>query len=367
MLDFKEHLDRVKLPESASKEFFNELAEEEECICGMPLDDERREAIRTRAKHYLGSEDMNLLNVLKAKVAEAVAGQPAAPAAHMDTLLEQLQVAIDREDYAKQEVLRLEQEGARENPDFEDLIKAIENQKHTVKQQRERLSLYDTPDDNPPEKTRYIPKLERDLKTKTKKLAEVANTVALNLKRGFLSLALSRAFQTAQTQLAERVRNEANELIGTLMPNNDIRIDRIDKSLHLAGQRGGSKGETLTVAYAFLSTLFSRSSVKLPFIVDSPAGSTDLSVRREIGRLVPKLADQFIAFTISSEREHFVPALAAAAPEPILYLTLFRKGKPQLEAQARQHAQHTETHDGMCVVGKPFFNQFQLDKEDGDV
>ena len=49
MLELKTSLDRVKLPESAAREFFEELANEDECVCGRPINSEVRRAIQTRA------------------------------------------------------------------------------------------------------------------------------------------------------------------------------------------------------------------------------------------------------------------------------------------------------------------------------
>ena len=77
--------------------------------------------------------------------------------------------------------------------------------------------------------------------------------------------------------------------IEQLMPHNDIRISEIDGCLRLDNQSGGSVGETLSVAYAFLSTLFHRSDQhQLPFVVDSPANPIDLAIRPNIGALVPR-------------------------------------------------------------------------------
>ena len=66
-----------------------------------------------------------------------------------------------------------------------------------------------------------------------------------------------------------------------------------------------SEGQSLAIAYAFLTSLFEQASYRLPFIVDSPAGSLDLRVRREVAELIPVLFEQMIMFVISSEREGF--------------------------------------------------------------
>jgi len=72
MLSLKDGLDRVKLPESAAREFFEELADEAECVCGRGIDEEIRSIIRQRAQQYLGSDDVTLLNAMKSAIADAV-------------------------------------------------------------------------------------------------------------------------------------------------------------------------------------------------------------------------------------------------------------------------------------------------------
>jgi len=151
------------------------------------------------------------------------------------------------------------------------------------------------------------------------------------------------------------------------MPHNGIRIKQIDGCLKLdTGKTGASVGETLGVAYAFLSTLFSRNEFHLPFVVDSPAGPLDRPKRTAVAELIPKLAGQFVAFVISTEHDGFQDALERACPGKIQYLTLFRKGDKKLERSALQEAQVTQTNDGMLVTGQDFFEGFQLEKEGGN-
>jgi len=150
------------------------------------------------------------------------------------------------------------------------------------------------------------------------------------------------------------------------MPDNAIRVKQVDRCLQLMGQEGGSAGETLSVAYAFLATLFNRVEHQLPFVVDSPANPIDLRVRAKVAALIPMLAHQFVAFTISSERQGFTQALESAVTEPIQFLTLFRKGPADLEEHAHSQPEITETLDGLLVQGKEFFSTFHLEEEDNE-
>ncbi|MGW0014421.1 hypothetical protein ACWDVX_32310, partial [Streptomyces tendae] len=162
------------------------------------------------------------------------------------------------------------------------------------------------------------------------------------------------------------VRDDANRRIRELLPNNDITIAEVNRSLKLKDQEAGSMGETLSVAYAFLGTLFDRSDHQLPFVVDSPAGAIDLDVRRRIGELIPKLTSQFITFIISTERPGFVPSLKKACTDEIQFLTIFRKGPrtSKYEDEARQIDGTMESSDGFLVTDEGFFNNFQMESEE---
>src|SRR5205823_6013915 len=101
---------------------------------------------------------------------------------------------------------------------------------------------------------------------------------------------------------------------------------------------------------------------KLPFIVDSPAGPIDRSIRMNAARLFPKLSHQLIAFTISTERDGFLVPLEAAVNKigkAIQYLTMFRKGRADLDASASSEKDFEESEDGLWVSGRDFFENFQ--------
>ncbi|MDE0211700.1 MAG: hypothetical protein OXJ64_17690, partial [Boseongicola sp.] len=137
--------------------------------------------------------------------------------------------------------------------------------------------------------------------------------------------------------------------------------------LQLQQQPRGSAGETLSVGYAFLSTLFNRNRAgqqhDLPFVVDNPANTIDIEVRGRIGELVPKLTRQFVGFIISSERDAFLENLRTASNSDIRYITLFRKGIDHLETRAQGVASCAVTDDGILVTDRQFFDEFQLNAE----
>lgn len=212
----------------------------------------------------------------------------------------------------------------------------------------------------PDDKTLGIRVIRRRIAEAEDRVAEITNTLVLRKKKDTLGRILAESYIKARSNIFSTVKNETNKRIADLLPYNNISVSKIDGCLHLEGQEGGSVGETLSIAYAFLSTLFNRSEHTLPFVVDSPAGPIDLATRPNIGSLVPLLTDQFIAFTISSERDGFVPAVKIACRGDIQYLTLFRDGHYDLGGYP---VNVTKSMDGVCVQDEAFFNDFQMDQE----
>lgn len=356
LMQFKNSLDRVKLPESAAREFFEELAAEKFCVCGREITESIRSEIRQRAAQYLGSDDVSLLNTIKAAVQDAVGTSIDAAANDLTRRLKDLDELIAARDDAKGLLDHLQHEVEQSDPKVmqaKENIEKYETQLNEIELELEKFSngTYD------------LEALEKDIDEARNDLAEITQTLEIRKKCDILKALLEQAAQQARRGIVAAICNEANQRIRDLMPYNNISISDINRSLVLEGQEGGSVGETLSVAYAFLATLFNRSEHELPFVVDSPAGAIDYAVRPRIGELIPNLSKQFIAFTISSERERFVQPLKAAAQGDVQFVTLFRKGPAELEQLAREAGTYVETTDGILVNGESFFAQFQLDEE----
>jgi DNA sulfur modification protein DndD len=374
MHELKTGLDRVKLPESAAREFFEELAEEPECVCGREIDDGVRSVIRTRAQQYLGSDDVALLNAMKSAIADVVGDSRDRPAAELARNTAALSDLVDQLNNARNELDLLQQAAERSDPDVMKAktdIDALQEELARSEKEIERFTGRDEklhPDrirNTDPDRVYSIASVREAVVLLDDEFAEVTHTLTLRDRRDALRSILDVAYQKSRVALAAEIRDEANDNIAKLMPYNNIRIEEIDSCLVLRGQAGGSVGETLSVGYAFLSTLFNRAEQhQLPFVVDSPANPIDFDIRSKIGELVPKLTGQFIAFMISSEREKFLASLKKASAQPIRYLTLFRKGATPHETKAKNCASCVTTSDGYMVMDERFFNDFQLDAEE---
>jgi energy-coupling factor transporter ATP-binding protein EcfA2 len=365
VINFKNNLDRVKLPESAAKEFFEELVAEELCVCGREMDDASRQAVKERAGRYLGSDEVSLLNALKSDVDQYVGNDPS----HLhEGIASNIQELVDETKKRQQRKNELEVATLAVSKDDPVLGKATEQIRELEGQLigvEDDIRKYEDPDDRyKDENTFGIPIIERRLNDAERKLAEITHTIELKEKRDILHGIVASAHEVARGKLIQDVVADSNSRISELMPHNDIRIRSIQHCLNLEGQEGGSVGETLCVAYAFLSTLFAKTRHELPFVVDSPAGAIDLRVREQVAELVPKLSGQFVAFVISTEREGFLDSLERSVDSNVQYITLFRSTVENAGISLDKSDQLIESNDGKTVIGRHFFRGFHVDTEE---
>ncbi|OEK03092.1 hypothetical protein BFP97_16875 [Roseivirga sp. 4D4] len=363
ILDLKESFDRVKLPGLAAKEFFEEIADEDECICGREITDNVRSAIKSRANKYLGSEEVSTLNTMKSEIKDRTSENASLSSGLLHTRLSEVIDSQNAQNSAKLKVDAIKNSVGAKDPriqKIQDQIKTLTSSLTTLEVKYEKYLDKKTKTD----KSWNLEVLAERLEDAKEKLAETTGTIDQKIKKDVLQGILVDAHARAKELLSENVCDQVNDRISELMPHNNIRVNEIENSLKLINKSGGSAGENLTIGYAYLSTLLTNTEHRLPSVVDSPTGAIDLAIRKEIGGLIPKLGDQFICFIISSERNGFVKHLVRRSTEGPYFLTMFRKGNTEIDGEAQKQALLYESVDGMCVVGKEYFDQFHTDDLD---
>ena len=369
MIDLRANLDKVKLPESAAREFFQELADEEFCVCGRPIDSDSRQHILDNSQKYLGSEDIAVLNSIKDNIANFVGSDASSHERRLGSAIESLNKSVALSEELRTEYQDIKQNAVEEDPELKSIEDEIKDYEESVRAIEAKLSRYEENIRGASIKeTTGIKLLEDELKKADAELAEITETVDLRDKTEKLINILARTKELAGKKLSEHICLEANQRIEKLMPSNDIRIDKIEKCLVLQGQGAGSVGETLTVSYAFLSTLFNRSDHNLPFVVDSPAGALDGDVRMEVASIVPLLTKQFIGFILNTERLSFLEPLERSAKNKnVQYSTLFRRGRQGFDKFEKDRANDPlieMSDDGVLVREREFFIKFNPKTEE---
>lgn len=369
LVQLKSHLDKLKLPTSTSRQFFEDLLEEENCICGRPLDDTTRTVIRAGAEEFLDDDEVGVLNTIKGDISVLLADQPSQLTRELDKTLEELNDAVyQTEEVDRQIRLLMDARVQAGGTELEDLRTAAEHGERQLEEIRERIAEIQKPRrGDEASDSSSIKALEYLLEDAENKLAEVTNTLELKRKTGIVEKVLVTATNRARQALGDELLTATNKTIATLLRREPVRLSAIHDHLILAGQTEASVGQTLSVGYAFLSTLFGYSGYQFPFIVDSPAGPLDLGNRPPVARLIPKLCHQFLCFIISSERDRFVEPLEAEATGSVRYLTVFRKSSATADLLLALPAGVLETVDGAVVEGREFFARFDVeDEEEGE-
>lgn len=366
ILNLKDNLDSLKLPSSTSQEFFKELSRANKCVCNRDIDDRASKAILERASQYLGEDEVGVLNSIKSDIANYCDRNTTKSCQELEENLERLRDSIRLRDNINTEI------SATEKQRFEQGDSELESKQQRLKKFEYQLETCEAglreidrpPLSNPSDDTKCLRELKNLIKKAEYDVAEATNTITLKKKTEIVREILTQSRKQAREKLRKFVIDETNQRICQLLTRNPVILEDIQDSLQLKNRKGASEGQTLSVSYAFLATLFNQSTYQLPFIVDSPVISLDLNVRTEVAGLVPSLSEQFLAFTISSERQGFVSTLDRAANQKVKYLTLFRQTSEMEHIwQDLDTSVVTETTDGVLVEGKEFFEQFDLDDE----
>ena len=338
--DLGETLTRARLPKSVSSDFFEEIADDGECICGRPIGEAERATLSQRKEQYLAQDQISAIATMK----ERLNSTAATGTSFLDSC-DMLQTKLEARQANEKAMARLRQEAEergdenmRPLTEREDAIKIA---LATLETEIERLTTADpvkqvayqcTKDNNIP-----LARYYRDERQKT--LDEARESYELSCRRDLLLGQLQRIEQQALEDLREVIRQKTNERLTTLVQLEDLRVSRIAGALELGSKKASSKddvseGQSLSVAYAFLTALLSNAPYDLPFIVDSPVVSLDLDVRKEVSRLIPKLFGQMILFVISSEQAAFAE-------------TFYDREDTQFVTLRQTTNGHVETHYGL--------------------
>lgn len=362
---FKTQLDRVRLPESTSRQFFLELAEEKECVCGRPMDDDAKTHVREHAGKYLGEEIAGVVNTLKQDIEMYARPLVGTKSNQIMEKTSALQTRVNEWHSAKNEKDLLENQLLERGSDEVHKKRSeLIDTEHNIEATEDLLTTIDSrPTGLEAEDTHCLARLRQDLNKIRDKVADITGTVDIRHRTDILKRVAESVKGRARDMIRSQLLDDINARLARVLYRDPITVDKIEGAVVL-GRGGASVGQTLAVGYVFLTSLLHRGQHQFPLLVDSPANPIDLTVRREIARLVPQLCEQFVALTISSERDGFVAPLHEQSQGNIKYITLFRK---TAGAEKLRHNLPTkgiqETANGILIEGKEYFEQFDVESE----
>lgn len=148
-------------------------------------------------------------------------------------------------------------------------------------------------------------KAEKTYKEYEIKIASTTKTNAALRKKQIVQSLVNEIKTQATKALKKEIIKKTNEKIKRVITDDFIEIDNIDGYIKLKDRDGASEGQTLSIGYCFLGTLFEDSELEFPFVIDSPTGKMDFDKRQAVADIIPVVFKQMIAFVQSAEVERF--------------------------------------------------------------
>jgi len=369
----KENLDELRLPENTSFQFFEELVEKKDCICGRAMTSGAQEAIRINAKQYLDTDDSGVLNALKTDVSSYLKkDEDKELHEKLADRIKLLKTKRRDEKTARQTVRALEKQSAdQSNSQIGEWSEERDDKLTKLDRLNDILKSINSPGKEEKDKKTPISELfslqliENEIDEIDREIGMITKTVDFTRKVKLIESIADCAVENARASIRLELTKETNTRLQSILKNDPIQIEKIDKSIELTSQKGASVGQTLSVGYAFLMSVLGRGKNDFPLVVDSPANPIERVVRKELAELIPNLCHQFVAFTINTEFDGFVPVLKENSKD-CKFLTLFRitEGTQRLMSGLPKKGV-IKTHNAVLVSGYDYFKSFDQIDEGG--
>lgn len=302
MFELGNSMKKLKLPKTIAKDFFTELASADRCVCDRCIGERERTAILKRADQYLGSDQQSVLNMVKSSLMDSVYDERLKKAFEE---LEELRAQANRLDTRfktnEEKLIKAGGEKARELQErIEELIRLI----GIARDELERIESKDENDASLTEENN-LHKADQKFKYYEQEIAKATRTNTALRKKELVDSLVNEIKLQATTALKQEIVRKTNEKLRRVIVDDYVEIESIDRYIKLKGRDGASEGQTLSIAYCFLGTLFEDSELEFPFIIDSPTGKMDFEKRQAVADIIPLVFNQMIAFVQSAEAERF--------------------------------------------------------------
>ena len=299
---YNSELVKKKLPEGVGRNFFKDLAAEDNklCVCGRPLDKEHRRKIDEQAERFLDDNVLTIVNTMQTEVADHKPG--------VDILANIRQKIIDKRD----EITEIDEEiSAISDVDDPELKKKVDDLKSKVKIDKEDLKtkkaeveeieetdptiiqdndwgcrssekpykLYIQPNRfKKCENLKELKEIEKDLQTRLGDTGPLANlNTGTDTAKRIIQEALNKVMDDIYGELQDNTQNkldtmgaQGGRLLIDLGHTGFIFSDELGKPQPKANQ-----GAVLSAAYCFISAMSELSDSEIPLIGDSPITGFD--------------------------------------------------------------------------------------------
>lgn len=329
LVNFKNNLDVQKLPEAVAREFFNEMCQRQKCICDRPMDENAKKSIMQSSKRYLGEDTTAIIGEIKNLIPNNLDDTEFSIDKYNNYLFK-----LDREKLDIERQIEIINENADDGDDErENLAATVSLLKKDVKKQKRDMEKYEERLDGNavnsltnPKTISSIKALENMIVKLQKDYEKQTESVNLRLKSEKIKKIMEKTKQTSKDLIVSEIKSDYQTALNKIFRKDAAIVKKISNYIELVNSedvgRGGSEGETITASYLFITEVMKRSGVITPFVNDTPTGVTDAKKRKLIGKTLPKVLNQYIAFVQSQEKAHFVNSLREASDNNCSYTTI---------------------------------------------
>lgn len=302
MYEFGDAMKKLKLPKSSSKDFFTELAFAEKCVCDRCIGEKERDAILKNAERYLGSDHQAVLNNIKSVLMGSTYDERLVAAFEELGKLQEQKTRLNAR-FADVEDKLIKAGG----PQVEQLQSEIEVLIGQISSAQTQLKIIESKDEDDETLTEEnnLHKARRADAEYEVKIASTTKTNAALRKKNVVQDLVNEIKTQATAALKEEIIKKANDKISRVIKDDYIEIESIDGYIKLKDREGASDGQTLSIGYCFLGTLFEEAELEFPFVIDSPTGKMDFDKRQAVADIIPVVFNQMIAFVQSAEVKCF--------------------------------------------------------------
>lgn len=302
MYEFGDAMKKLKLPKSSSKDFFTELAYAEKCVCDRCIGEKERDAILKNAERYLGSDHQAVLNNIKSVLMGSTYDE------HLVAAFEELGKLQEQKTRLNARFADVEDKLIKAGgPQVEQLQSEIEVLIGQISSAQTQLKIIESKDEDDETLTEEnnLHKARRADTEYEVKIASTTKTNAALRKKNVVQDLVNEIKTQATAALKEEIIKKANDKISRVIKDDYIEIESIDGYIKLKDREGASDGQTLSIGYCFLGTLFEEAELEFPFVIDSPTGKMDFDKRQAVADIIPVVFNQMIAFVQSAEVKCF--------------------------------------------------------------
>ena len=325
LVEFTEHLEKLRLPDSVAGPFFRELSEASECICGREIGKVEQKCILDNEDKYLDDSTQGTLNTIKDEIISAKNYDD-----NLSALIDKLTKADKKSQVLITKEKQIDKKIADVNSGFRDDLELLGTLKKEIEDSMESIESIDAPYDasllkNPIDDIWNIATLKKHIIELEKEVGRKKDAAKLLSSKKVFDEIIDETIAKSSKSIHDGILKASQDLLDIVLASAEppVEIEGIDGYIKLKNRTGLSEGQKLSAAYVFIMSATKYAKVVVPLIVDSPVGKISGAIRREVGAAIPKLTSQFFTFITDTEKPYFLEELHKNADKKGSYTTIF--------------------------------------------